>query len=299
VTTISLDEAAVAKAPSPAKIPLTTRTAPARVAGASRPEAAPENRAGAPLTLRVGDPVPLRISLRNDGDREATFDDQTLASTLQVIGPDDRPLPYIGLMYSTAGTDRTLAPGTTIVLREKLDVARDFIFDRPGRYIVRMTAEAGGVPRAADFRFELTPGELAQRDRVFLAIRKVIPEDWSVRRSEWETFLTPPGRRSKFDPKEVRIWFADPGEPARPATGNLDAAIHLLDGSSGRCWLQATKGLLADQPGLADRLRDAIRPALEPAGNSAPTKAKAAVPKEPGSTGGSGRLGGGGISGAA
>src|SRR5262249_11858299 len=67
---------------------------------------------------KVGEPVTVRLEMKNVAQEERTYDSQQTAvnSSLEVTGPDGEPVPYIDLSYQTSGSAKVLKAGQTVTI---------------------------------------------------------------------------------------------------------------------------------------------------------------------------------------
>lgn len=89
----------------------------------------------------VGRPIRVRVELANRGPETWVFNEGhrhiSLEDCLDVIGPDEIEVPYVGGFVQGSHTVGTLDPGETVTLGMELDIASLHPIIVPGRYRVR------------------------------------------------------------------------------------------------------------------------------------------------------------------
>jgi hypothetical protein len=107
--------------------------------------------------FRVGRPMLFRLELVNEGRHELSYDHQSVAvnASMTITAEDNRMVPYTRGPVQTGEHDRPIQPGTTVVLFDALDVARDYDLTKPGKYRIQFNgrgleiSDARGVDNGA------------------------------------------------------------------------------------------------------------------------------------------------------
>ena len=133
----------------------------------------------------VGKPLRLRLELTNHSSRRFTFNAQQVHvnRSIRIIGPDDKLIPYIYPSVQTVGSDQTLDPGETAVLFRDLDIARQYLVNKPGRYRVQYTgsgiSEIIGILLPSNaVTVTLEPGEPTNLHLIADALMDILPKEW-------------------------------------------------------------------------------------------------------------------------
>jgi hypothetical protein len=93
----------------------------------------------------IGKPMLFRLELINDGPVDLSYDRQQVDvnDPLIVTGENGKRVRYIGEECQTAGAFQPIRAGRTVVLFDKLDIARQYQINKPGRYDVQFSG--GGL----------------------------------------------------------------------------------------------------------------------------------------------------------
>ncbi len=136
---------------------------------------------------QVGQPLLVRLELRNAGKQSAVFDPQYYAPfrvlRVHVAAPDSPP-PFIGLRPQTFGQKETLPPGESRTLWEHIDVSQLFLLAHAREY--EISARGGHrtqsplSPESNLLSIKLQPGSLPAKQKLIAALARVLPEDWTV-----------------------------------------------------------------------------------------------------------------------
>jgi hypothetical protein len=145
---------------------------------------------------QIGQPLLVKLELRNSGDKPTEFDPQKYAPfrVLRVDVPrPDLPPPFIGVESQTAGKTDTLQPGETKVLWENIDVSELFLLNEVREYEV--FAEGGEWAMQTTWRdsnrlrVTLLPGALPPRQQLIEALLQITPASWKLSVGSVEIYL--------------------------------------------------------------------------------------------------------------
>jgi hypothetical protein len=108
----------------------------------------------------VGKPLRVRLELVNLRAGTVLYDAQQADcnASLEVVGPDGKPAPYLAGFVSTSGQYEELAALTGRAIVDELDVASQYLISKPGRYTIRFTGRGLGVIDASSVP-SYRPGE--------------------------------------------------------------------------------------------------------------------------------------------
>jgi hypothetical protein len=136
---------------------------------------------------RVGQPLLVKLELRNSGEKPTEFDLQNYAPfrVLRVDVPrPDLPPPFIGMRPQTSGQNETLQPGEVRTLWENMDVAELFLLAQERVYEVY--AEGGEWAMQPIWRdsnwlsVQLQVGTLPARQKLIAALLEILPDEWTI-----------------------------------------------------------------------------------------------------------------------
>jgi len=90
---------------------------------------------------KLGQPMPFRLELVNEGAHELSYDKQQVAVNGSMIIKDEngRIIPYTAGPHQTAGGEKPIKPGESVVLFASLDIAKQYDIKRPGKYQVQFS----------------------------------------------------------------------------------------------------------------------------------------------------------------
>jgi hypothetical protein len=156
----------------------------------------------------VGQKLKVQLEVKNVDSTPKTFDDQQSAvnGSLIVKGPDGKDVPYIGLGFQTMGSKTTLAPGATKVVVKELDVAEQYLIEKPGKYTVQ-SRERGGLPASNELTMTLKAGELAGMTKLFASIHRAAPAGWRAARYGDSIELLSTPTNLKADATSISLYF--------------------------------------------------------------------------------------------
>jgi len=102
----------------------------------------------------IGQPMLFRLELINEGKEEFLYDHQQVAvnGSLTITDGNGKSVPYIAGPVQTSGAYKPIKPGESVVLFDKLDIARQYDIIRAGRYKVQFNGR--GLKTAIDIEGE-------------------------------------------------------------------------------------------------------------------------------------------------
>lgn len=203
---------------------------------------------GGPLVSRLtlatkqpmlGQPLRLRLEVKNISDGPAKYNSQQakVNSSLTLKGPDGAAVPYIGGSYQTMGQDVTLQPGESKTIYADLDVAAQYLIEKPGQYTIQSRSR-GGIPASNELVVDVRPGQSSEFQRLFASLHHATPKGWRIANYGGESivFLHTP-TNLKADATSITLMIVkEPTAGPKPARGQ-PAPISLGETSLGRVWL--------------------------------------------------------------
>lgn len=164
---------------------------------------------------QVGKPLRVRLELKNVGSLPITYDSQQAAvnNSLDVKGPDNNPVSYVATSFQTMGSPKQIQPGDTTVIITDLNVAEQYLVDKPGKYVIKSVAR-GGIPASNELQVEVAAGTPKDIDRLLMDMRSIAPQGWRTVRYENRmepgigsiSFLNTP-TRLKADATSISLYF--------------------------------------------------------------------------------------------
>jgi len=133
---------------------------------------------------RLGKPINLTLGVVNDGAKEVSinFAEADINNSLVVAGPDGKPVPYIsGHTYSNCPT-LELDAGEEMHFTLDLDLAEQYLVDKPGRYTVRYEGKGlvidGKRPKVLPCTVEIdvAEGKLDRRMEIAARLFPLVPK---------------------------------------------------------------------------------------------------------------------------
>jgi hypothetical protein len=133
---------------------------------------------------RLGQPILVRLELKNEGSSPVATRtwEAGCNHSLEITGPDGRPVAYIGGPHGGFGNPYSLRPGETEYLISFLDLREQYLIDRSGRYTVRyrgqgIRMEGPQVPIAScALDIAVAPGELDPKMAIASRVAPLVPE---------------------------------------------------------------------------------------------------------------------------
>ncbi|MBL8855665.1 MAG: carboxypeptidase regulatory-like domain-containing protein, partial [Planctomycetaceae bacterium] len=165
---------------------------------------------------KVGEPVLLKLELRNAGEKPTKFDPQDYVPfrVLRVDMPrPELPPPFIGSRTQTSGQPETLQPGEVRTLWENVDVAELFLLAEAREY--EIFAEGGEWAASTiwqdsnHLQVTLGPGTLGPREQLIANLVKIKPEDWTINIGNGEIYLQYSSTNLKSDMHTIAVRFQE------------------------------------------------------------------------------------------
>lgn len=156
----------------------------------------------------VGQPLRVQLEVKNVDSTPKTFDDQQAAvnSSLIVKAPDGKNVPYIALSFQTMGQATTLAPGGTKIVIKELNVAEQYLLEKPGKYMIQ-SRERNGLPASNELTVTLKTGELPDLMKLFASIHRAAPAGWRAARYGDSIELLNTPTNLKADATSISLYF--------------------------------------------------------------------------------------------
>jgi hypothetical protein len=214
---------------------------------------------------RLGEPVRVRLEVKNVGEGPATYDSQQAAvnNSLIVKGPDGAAVPYIGLSYQTLGGPTALGPGETKSVFAELDVAAQYLIERAGNYTVQSRAR-GGIPASNVLAMTVRPGTLSDFQKLFATLYRSTPAGWRAATYESSIVFLHTPTHLKADAASITLsLFREPTGGPKPMRGQ-PAPINLGETTLGQAWLVAQSQIAVERwPDYEKTVREKIKPFLK------------------------------------
>jgi hypothetical protein len=241
----------------------------------------------------IGQPAKFRLELKNFGNRERAYDSQgvDVNGRIQVKNQDGKPVPYVRGSFQTAGHSKSIAPGTTAILFDGIDLAEQYLFIKPGTYTLQFLGTdviwklESKIPPSDKITIEMKPGTLPLSMQVPARLIEILPEKWylTLNRRVYEVeddMITPPGWESGRGTyvsinsvnsnKEggvpcVKVWVAENkltwiGKVRTKKVAKPDeSAIYLGKGADGHVYMIIPEKAEKEWPDMRDKVRSALR----------------------------------------
>lgn len=182
----------------------------ARTPTAAQAETAPLQTAVVPLDSapKVGQPVAVRLDAINATSQDHTYDSQQAGvnQSFRVIGPDGKPVPFIGMSFQTFGSPQSLSAGERRPILTSVDLTEQYLMDRPGVYRVSFVGR-GGLAASPPVSITLAAGEPTQREQLLRRMVDTAPAGWNVMNHERTYILMWNKHTSKADVRTVVLTF--------------------------------------------------------------------------------------------
>jgi hypothetical protein len=169
-------------------------------------------------TVSLGNPILVSVRVTNQttaavvASRSATAFD-----CFEVTGPEGERLPYIGYDGQIMADRMDVPSSASVTLVPELDLADRYLFQKPGRYMVRLSGQRTGLSDSPAIVIQVTPGRLSEFDEVAASLLPVCPTGWRLVK-DGRGEVTPLGRargsgfvlhlcRSHMRGEAVMLWF--------------------------------------------------------------------------------------------
>lgn len=132
-------------------------------------------------TVRLGDPIIVSVHVTNQAAQATQVDRTAMAfDCFEVIDPDGKPLPYVGFDGQVVMNRVEVQPLSTITIADALDLTDKYLFQKPGRYSIRLSRKKTGLPDSPTVIIEVAPGQLSEFDAVVSRSLPICPDGWRV-----------------------------------------------------------------------------------------------------------------------
>ncbi|MFL5329845.1 MAG: hypothetical protein ACJ8C4_13125 [Gemmataceae bacterium] len=158
----------------------------------------------------LGQPVQLKLDIKNVGTTPAKYDDQQamVNNSLEVLGPEGKPVPSVGMSTQTIGSETTLAPAAEKSVFGSLDITEQYLLEKPGKYTIRFRAQHhGNMPESNQLTVILKDGPLSDQVKLLSALLKAAPAGWRVARDGDEISFVNSPTNLKRDVAVVSLFF--------------------------------------------------------------------------------------------
>jgi Leucine-rich repeat (LRR) protein len=167
----------------------------------------------------LGQPMRFRLEMKNVGQHKATYDRPHVYvnNPFAVRDPQGNHVLYIGFEAQMGPSDRpSLAPGSTIILVDNLDLTLQYFIAKPGKYTVKF-------PGSNTLVIDVQPGPLPPAFRVAVRLRDILPKDWKLTGVHAKPSKTaPPGWETGSSVFSVNLFCSLPlPHTKRPGVGAL------------------------------------------------------------------------------
>lgn len=158
----------------------------------------------------LGQPMKVHLVMKNVSGMTKWYELQAIGSSLQLTDPDGRPVLSKRPIVQTMGSSKAINPQEIVVLLEDVDITRDFVISRPGKYTLQSARGNYGftmdmTPASNPLALEVKPGQVKEEDLIIESLRTVLPgENWTVSRG-WGKFADSPAGRYAQNPEKVII----------------------------------------------------------------------------------------------
>ncbi len=236
---------------------------------------------------QVGQPLRLRLEIKNFGDKPYPFDPQYYEPfrVLKATRENGQSDTFIGMTPQTSGESNLLGPGKTMTLWDNEDVSNLYLLDE-GKVDLMVAAPERMADRyPSSNKLSLTIGAGKQSSfRILLKnVGQGLPEKWNLANgmslgSGWKgLFLSYLPTDLKRDSTGIQIWFTDKKLPDDYELGkgeNRQIISYL--GHCGLGYLNVAAAPKASEiwPGYLDHIRQAANEILESSDEKSPNDSK-------------------------
>jgi hypothetical protein len=145
----------------------------------------------------LGQPMKFRLEMKNVGQSDISYDDQQVEvnNSMRLFGPDGKPVRYIGGWFQTVGETKVLRPSETSVLFDGLDLYKQYLIVKPGKYTVRFP----GPPASNTVTIDVGDAAVPVARLLASRVAGILPKHWSMMIEEVPREATLPG----WEPKKL------------------------------------------------------------------------------------------------
>jgi hypothetical protein len=154
-----------------------------------------------------------------------------------VTGPDDKPVPYIATSFQTSGHRKALTNGQIVTVFSELDLAQQYLIDKPGKYAVQFVGR-GGLPPSNVLTVTVAEAPLPDRLKLLVALHKSAPQGWRVTQYDTAITLLNTPTRLKADATSITLFFTKTKEPNQEGE-------YVAETKLGHAWIQAESPVAA------------------------------------------------------
>jgi hypothetical protein len=126
----------------------------------------------------LGQPMKFRLEMKNVGQSDISYDDQQVEvnNSMRVFGPDGKPVRYIDGWFQTVGETKVLRPSETTVLFDGLDLYKQYLIVKPGKYTVRFP----GPPASNMVTIDVGGSSVSAARLVAYRLAGILPKGWDM-----------------------------------------------------------------------------------------------------------------------
>ncbi len=169
-------------------------------------------------TVRLGDPIVVSVNVSNQAPEAAKASRSATAfDCFEITGPDAQRLRYVGFDGQVRENPVEVPPFSKLTLAEALDLTDKYLFQKEGRYSIRLSGKWTGLSNSPAIAIEVTPGRLSEFDDVASSLLPVCPDGWHLAK-DGRGEVTPFGRshvpgfalhlcRNYMRGEAVLLWF--------------------------------------------------------------------------------------------
>jgi hypothetical protein len=231
--------------------------------------------------------------MKNFGRHECMYDGQQADCncSIRVSNADGKPVRYVAGSFQTFGHSKSIAPERTVVLFDDLDLASQYLFVKPGSYMLQFRGtnvkwdSESEIPPSNTITVQMQPGTMPLSMQVPARLVEILPKGWDMslngRVSELDDSgkITPPGYDSgcgtylslnrgaqdKRDVLRVEVWVAEKrltwtgkfqaGKVRKPG----EAATYLGKGADGHVYWTVPEKAETEWPDIRTKVGAALQ----------------------------------------
>jgi len=131
--------------------------------------------------VSLGDPIVVSVCVTNQTSEAVKVSrSETAFDCFEVTGPDGKPLPYVGFDGQVMVNRVGVPPSSSLTIAETLDLTDKYLFQNPGRYVIRFSEKWTSLSNSPAIAIEITPGRLSEFDAVVASLLPVCPDGWHL-----------------------------------------------------------------------------------------------------------------------
>ncbi len=135
----------------------------------------------------IGRSMEFRVELKNVSDSPIEYWSSIhpfVSDSMTIKAPDGIKVKHIGDLVQIGEAPETINPNQTIVLKEKYDVASQYLITNPGTYSFQLKGYDIPVIKSNIVTIEVEPGEISNEDLVLQKLIEIAPEDWIITKNK-------------------------------------------------------------------------------------------------------------------